>query len=400
MARAPRGAVGDAAIGRFPRPGGPAGASPGRSRAMSRRRVALVIANLGWGGAQKIMVAIANAWVARGWQVTLISIDADLAPSYFPPDPRIERVYLAVSAPSSDPLRAVLRNGRRLLALRRALRRSRAEVVLSFLSATNVRTLMAATGLGVPVVVSERGDPNRATLPRVWRILRSLSYPFAFRVVAQTDAALVRLGPLARRRGSVIPNPVVVPPQAVDGNRKTVVAVGHLAPVKGFDLLLKAFSRCVARHAGWELVIWGEGPQRHELAALVAALGLAERVSMPGRTRQPGTWVRDAGIFVLSSRHEGFPNALLEAMAAGLPVIATDCPVGGPRVLVDHGRNGVLVPGEDVAALAEALDRLMGDAAQRRALGEAARRSAGRYAFPEVIGRWTELIEEAAGRMA
>ena len=368
------------------------GGGPGR-----RRRVALVIANLGWGGAQKVMVSLANAWAQRGWGVTLISLGAEPPLMYFPVHPEVAIVYLGVSRHSSHPLSAVVRNTGRFLALRRAIGESGAAVVVSFLSTTNIRTLIATLGLGRPVIVSERGDPQRDTLGPIWRWLRRLTYPLAFRLVAQTEPALGCFAGAVRRRGVVIPNPVEVPPAPVVTTARTIVAVGHLDPVKGFDLLLQAFARCAAAHPDWSLTIWGEGDHRRQLEEVARGLGIADRVAMPGRSDRPGGWVEDAGLYVLASRHEGFPNALAEAMAAGLPVIATDCPVGGPRTLVAHGQNGLLVAPENVEALAAALDGLMADPVRRRLLGEAAWASMGRFASPLVMARWTELVEEAAG---
>lgn len=377
-------------------PDDPAERAASAGERVPRRRVALVIASLGWGGAQKVIVEIANHWAARGWAVTLISVGGDRAPPYFPRDPRLDVIFLGYTNASSHALEGARFNLRRILALRRTIRQSRAEAVVSFLSATNARTLLATAGLGLRVIVSERGDPRRASLSRTWRLMRSLAYPFAYRLVAQTEQALACFGPLVRRKGVVIPNPVVIPPRPVAGAHKTVVAVGHLAPVKGFDLLVEAFARCAPAHPEWRLVIWGEGDQRTRLEELSARLGVGERVAMPGRSARPGIWVQDAGIFVLSSRHEGFPNVLLEAMAAGLPVVATDCPVGGARTLLDNGTSGRLVPSEDIAALAAALDGLMANPAERRRLGEAARRSVARYAHHDVMAQWTRLVEEDA----
>ena len=123
------------------------------------RRLALVIANLGWGGAQKVMTAMANHWASIGWEITLISVDGRRVECYFPPLPQVRLVYLGASAPSDSVGKALFHNGRRVAALRRAIRTARAEAVISFLSATNVLTILAARGLGVPVIVSERGDP-------------------------------------------------------------------------------------------------------------------------------------------------------------------------------------------------------------------------------------------------
>lgn len=365
------------------------------SHRRSPRRLALVIANLGWGGAQKVMVTMANHWAAMGWQITLVSIDEELDECYFPPHPAVRVRYLGLSAPSRNPARALLHNARRLVVLRRAIRESGAEAVISFLSATNVLTLLATRGLRLPVIVSERGDPDRSSLSRAWQRLRSVTYPFAFGLVAQTDAALARFGPRTRRRGRVIPNPVPPPPHQPAGDGFDIVAAGHLLPVKGFDVLIAAFAAAARQRPDWRLTIWGDGPDRDALLDLARRLGVADRVRLPGRSTTPGGWLERAAIFVLSSRHEGFPNALAEAMAAGLPVAAADCPVGGPRAMITPGHDGLLVPKEDPAALAEALGQLMDDPLLRHRLGEAAARSARRYSADEVMARWTGLVEEA-----
>jgi GalNAc-alpha-(1->4)-GalNAc-alpha-(1->3)-diNAcBac-PP-undecaprenol alpha-1,4-N-acetyl-D-galactosaminyltransferase len=361
------------------------------------RRVVLVIANLGWGGAQKVMVTMANHWVEQGWDVTLISVDAELVPSYFPIHPAVTVLHLGIFAQSPTPFHAVAHNLKRLAVLRRAIRDCRADAVISFLSTTNVLTLLATRALGVPVVVSERGDPARGNLPRAWRMLRTLLYPTAYRLVAQTETALACFPAFIRRRGLVLPNPVALRRQLDAASRRTVVAVGHLVPLKGFDLLVEGFARCAVAHPDWRLVIWGEGPERERLLALAERHGIARRVELPGRSATPGAWLETAGIFVLASRHEGFPNVLVEAMAAGLPVIATDCPAGGPRAMISDGVDGLLVANEDVAALARSLERLMADPHARHRLGDAAARSAERFSLPQIMARWTALVEEAAG---
>jgi len=366
---------------------------PARSAPPSpARRLALVIANLGWGGAQKVLTTMANHWAAQGWEVTLISVDARRVDCYFPPLPQVKLVYLGAATRSAGPFRALLHNARRILLLRRAVRAVGAEAVVSFLSATNVLTLLATRGLGIPVIVSERGDPDRALLPLLWRHARTLTYPLADSVVAQTEYALARLGRTVRRRGTVIANPVSSCGVRPDTQGRQVSAVGHLVPVKGFDLLIEAFARASRNHPDWRLVLWGEGPDRGILLALAQRLGVADRVRCPGRSETPGGWIGSTTIFVLSSRHEGLPNALIEAMAAGAPVIATDCPVGGPRSVIAHGLDGLLVPPDDTGTMATVLERLMASAPLRSRLGTAAVKSAERFAEPAVMAQWTGLI--------
>lgn len=175
---------------------------------------------------------------------------------------------------------------------------------------------------------------------------------------------------------------------------RRVVAVGRLVAQKGFDLLLQAFARLQGRYPDWSLVIVGEGPLRAELEGLVERLGLSGRVFLPGLVQAVPALLKRCDLFVLASRYEGFPNALGEAMAAGLPVIAADCPTG-PRELVRHGVDGLLVPPEDPATLAEAMDRLMGDGEERRRLAGRAVEVTARFSEEKVLALWDQVLAEA-----
>jgi len=363
--------------------------------------LALVISELPAGGAQRVLSVLANQWAARGRRVTLITLAATGADS-FRLDPSIRRVGLGLRSPARGALEGVWNNVRRWRALRAALREARPDLVLSFVTETNVLTLLSSLGLALRVIVSERSDPGRYPLGRSWSWLRRRLYPAAVGVVVQTEAAragMRRAAPGARLE--VIPNPALLPegdPLRGPGPPERgpfVVGLGRLAREKGFDLLLRAFALCAPRHHGWSLVLVGDGPERAALADLAAELGLAARVRFTGLVPDPGRIVRRAALFVMPSRYEGFPNALLEAMACGLAVIAVDCP-SGPREIVDHERNGLLVPPEDPKALAAAMDRLMADEAVRRRLGERAVEVLERFNLNAVMGMWEALMARAA----
>jgi glycosyltransferase involved in cell wall biosynthesis len=167
--------------------------------------------------------------------------------------------------------------------------------------------------------------------------------------------------------------------------------------VKGFDLLLPAFKAALAEVPGWSLDIWGDGPERETLGRLAGELGLGEAVRFRGLTEDAYQVLRDSDLYVLSSRAEGFPNALVEAMACGLPVISTDFG-GAARDIVQDGVNGLLVPPGDPGALTAALVRLMRDGGERRRLGARATEVVQRYSTDRVVGLWEEAVEAARCR--
>lgn len=355
-------------------------------------RVALVLPGLSAGGTERVVSLLANHWAARGWLVSIVTMEEPGTAPYYPLDPRITIVQLALPAirrPLSAETQTVVR---RILALRRALRALAPDVVIAFLTRANIVTLLATRGSGLPVIVSERNNAALQSASRVWRWLRAHLYRRAHGVVTMTPGAHDHLARTTGARGRVIPN--FVDPGVVDLPQTpgtVLTAAGRLVPQKGFDLLLEAFARIAAAFPEWRLVIWGEGSERAALEAQRDRLGLGERVQLPGISSTPGAWLATAGVFVLSSRFEGWGNVLLEAMAAGRPVVAFDCP-WGPREMITDGRDGLLVPCGDVAALAEALARLLGDPALRLRLAAAARVSTRRFSIDRIAPRWDALV--------
>ena len=363
-------------------------------------KLTLVIASLERGGAERVISVLASAWAERGSEVTLITFD-DAEPPAYPLHPRIELRSLRVpNELAGNPVRALDRNVRRVRRLRRLIRESAPGVVLSFLDFPNLITLLATRGLRIPVIVSERANPAYDDLKAIWRVLRRCAYPRAAALVCQTSAMVAQLQKQIKIAGYAIPNPVEPTPsmgRAAPGesgvNSRTIIAMGRLVPQKGFDLLLEAFARVAGRHPEWSILVLGKGPLKATLEAQAESLGLRNRVRFVGAVPDPFPIMRAAGLFVFSSRFEGFGNALVEAMACGLPVISFDCPAG-PSDIIRHGVDGLLVPPEDIRALADAMDHLMTDAAQRERLARRAPEVLERFSLERVLALWEKLFDD------
>jgi len=372
------------------------------------RRLCLVISTLGAGGAERVLSTLANRWAAAGNFVTLVTLSDD-NDDFYRLDERIERVALGVMQPTRRTHEAVFQNLRRVRALREAIRTSRPDVVISFMNTVNVLTLMATIGLGVPTIVSERVDPRAHPIGRAWSLLRTHWYSRAYAVVVQTRSVAECMSEAMRiRRCEVIPNPLAPALTSLEGRvtaqprgtmSRTIVAMGRLVEQKGFDLLIEAFASTRPHESGWRLVIIGDGPQHTVLGSIATKLGVDDIVEFAGRIGRPEVVLRTAQIFALSSRYEGFPNALLEAMALGVACVATDCR-SGPADIIRHGVDGLLVPSEDVAALAAAIKSLMDDDVLRAELATRAIEVRERFSVDRIAAQWDALFVDAAGAPA
>jgi GalNAc-alpha-(1->4)-GalNAc-alpha-(1->3)-diNAcBac-PP-undecaprenol alpha-1,4-N-acetyl-D-galactosaminyltransferase len=368
-------------------------------------RLSLIIPSLAAGGAERVLAVLANEWADAGHAITLVTVGSR-EDDRQPLNPAINRVALDMMRRSTTTAQAIGTNWGRVTRLRAEIRRSHPDAVISFLSSTNVLTLAATRAIGTPVIVAERIDPRAEPISPFWAGTRRLLYPRADAVVVQTpDASQWASAFLPAEKVHVIPNPVVTlgadagdpgasvrRPDWLEGPSRKVFAAGRLTRQKGFDVLLRAFARCRSAHPDWSLIILGEGEERGRLEALAAELGIASAVALPGHVPNAVRVFPYADLFVLSSRYEGFPNALLDAMTCGLPVIATDCP-SGPRQIVRHALDGLLVEPDSVDDLHAAMHLAMNQPELRQRLASRAADVRERFSVPCVMRQWNALLD-------
>jgi glycosyltransferase involved in cell wall biosynthesis len=276
------------------------------------------------------------------------------------------------------------------LQLVRALWRVRSGVLIGTRPGLNLLASRFARG---PALVATEHAPFAAYDALVKReIRRRYAALDAIVVLGEDERAAFEQAAGGATAVHVIPNAVPALPGGLARlDAPVVVAVGRLHRVKGFDRLIRAFAAVAADHPEWRLRICGSGDERKALKALIAELGLEAHVRLVGRVAHIGRELERASIFALSSRAEGLPLALLEAMSKGVPVVSFACPTGPPAV-ISHGVDGLLVANGDEAALGRAIAALIEDEPLRRRLGAAALRKAETFGLETVGERWEALI--------
>jgi glycosyltransferase involved in cell wall biosynthesis len=267
---------------------------------------------------------------------------------------------------------------------------------LSFCDRTNVLAGLSANGK-TPIVISERSDPTFQVLPKMWQVLRRHAYGRCSMIVTQTDAAADFFDSYPVPR-IVIPSAVDPPPLSSDREiavaNQQIISVGRLATEKGFDQLIAAFAVVHRQYPGWKLRIVGEGPCRSSLQDQVQRLQLTDVVSMPGWIRSVWDELAASTLFVLPSHYEGFPSALLEAMAAGVPSIALEIQ-SGSRDIIRSGVNGILASG-DTASMAQAITTLIADDELREQLGKAGKSVVDDFSWESMVDQYETVLRSVA----
>jgi GalNAc-alpha-(1->4)-GalNAc-alpha-(1->3)-diNAcBac-PP-undecaprenol alpha-1,4-N-acetyl-D-galactosaminyltransferase len=365
--------------------------------------VTLVASSLAVGGAERVVQLLARGFDRHGHRVSLITTSTP-ADFYELPESvvRVRCHLTGVEAGRGTIPWVFPRAAARLLAslprLRSLIACQSPDLVISFMDQINVITLAAAARTW-HVVVTEHSDPRPRRVSPVMRALQRLAYPRALCLVSVSRGVDEAFAWLPHQQRLVIHNPVDIPPENVAPSPlptglmagQFVVAVGRLQQQKGFDLLIEAFDLVRRRHADWRLAVIGDGPERENLESQIRALRLDDAVMLLGTQKDPWSYLRAAGLFVLPSRREGFGNVLAEAMSCGLPVVSFDCRSGPSEIITDE-EDGILTPPGDVEKLAEAMARVIEAPELRSRLAARAFVSSRRFQLDRIVEQWEQNV--------
>lgn len=356
------------------------------------KRIALFISSLQKGGSERVMANLAEYFHDKKYDVILVT-QYQLENEYRI-SPEIRRVY-------SEPDEFLLQGGRiknfcvRFNTLREIWKAYKPDVILSFLGKNNLMAVAAAAFLPSKVAVSVRGEPTMEYEGRLLQLIAKLVFRFADGAVFQTEQARAFFSKSVRKKSVILPNPLnpLFLDRKICAEREDlIVAAGRLDENKNHAMLIHAFAKIAEEYPTVKLVIYGEGVLRTTLETLVAEKGLNDRITLPGNVDDVAEHICKARIFTLTSNTEGMPNSIMEAMALGIPVIATDCPCGGPAALIENGVNGLLVPVGDAFALADAFRRIFEDREFELKLRENARKITEKLAPDKVNQEWEAYL--------
>jgi GalNAc-alpha-(1->4)-GalNAc-alpha-(1->3)-diNAcBac-PP-undecaprenol alpha-1,4-N-acetyl-D-galactosaminyltransferase len=363
-------------------------------------RITLIIPGLTSGGAERVMVLLAEGFLQREHTVKVITLSNKDTDFYSLP-PAIEHVALNLRKKSPTLLHGVWNTIVRFIRLRQAVKETQPDIVISFMAPMNIFTSLALFQTKYPKIGTEHISPKISPCEQPWKMLRHFAYLNLNKVVSVSQDVNKDIDCLPEVKKTVIYNPFIpIPnmvdqlslPPGVDPNKKWITSMGRLTYQKGFDLLLTAFQTVANQYPDWQLLILGEGELKHDLENLRDQLRLSEQVVFTGAISPPFSILQNSDLFVMSSRFEGFPMAHGEALACGLPTIATDC--SGVGELIRDGVDGILVPNGDVTALASTMNRLMSDEVERNRLATLAPEVIERFSLDKFLDCWEKLINE------
>lgn len=323
---------------------------------MKNTTIVFVINALKVGGAAKMIQFVANSCEGHFGKIHLISLYDDESLGTL--NESIVRHNLGINAKGNKISRRFIV----VNALRKEIKQIRPDIVCSFVSDVCYYTRIATLGMPCIVTSAERGDPNIE--PRWAKPIIRWAYNHSDYCFFQLEKARDYFGNKVIKKSFVIPNPFVPSSNAspYEGeHNKTIVSAGRFTWQKGYDSLIKAFANVHAKHPDYTLVLYGDGPLLGEYKSLCRELNIIDAVVFPGYSNDIMEAIRKEGIFVLSSRYEGIPNSLIEAMTMKLPIVATDCTPGGADFLTKHGDLGILVAIDDIDGIADGINRLIED---------------------------------------
>lgn len=357
--------------------------------ASEQKVIAFYIGSLSRGGAERVMVNLSRYFYEQGYKVYLVTKTVD-EPEYEVPE-GVTRIIADITKDEETSSRIKnLRN--RIKKLRNIWKEIKPDIIVSFIRKNNLMAIASSRGLKIPVVVSIRSNPARELQGRIFKPLSFFMFRFADGIVMQTNQAKAFLPSYLQKKAVIMPNSLseqFLSVELSDERRKEIVTVGRIDDNKNQKMLVEAFSEISKDFPEWSLHLYGGGDRKKSLEEQYAS----ESIIFHGQISDVVECIKESAVFVLPSKQEGMPNALIEAMALKMACISTDCPCGGPADLIKSGENGILIPVDGKEELKVELIRVMSDDLLRTSLGEKARDSIIHLSPDKVNAAWKEYLE-------
>ena len=361
------------------------------------KKVMFHINSLGKGGAERVVANLSKEFVKKN--IAVVVATEWEAKDEYPLEEQVSRLGVGLSE-EEEALPGATKRKLRKKRLREAILREKPDVVYSFCRNANYRAVMAASGTKVPVIISVRSDPNVDYASAKHKIISAYLYGKAAGAVFQTPDARDFFPGFVAKKSTVIINPLhekYLGRGISKERRKAIVSVGRFHEAKDQLVLIKAFELLMADYPEYRLEFYGDASEDNTIAMVkeyIASHRLKDRVILKGGSDSLEKDIFDAAVFVLSSKYEGMPNALMEAMALGLPVVSTDCPCGGPASIIRDGENGLLVKVGDAEEMAAAIKKYLDHPEKAEELGREAALIQTKAAPDAVAQSWISYAEK------
>ncbi|SHJ38570.1 glycosyltransferase family 4 protein [Pseudozobellia thermophila] len=363
---------------------------------MKRKKIAFVIYNLESGGAERVITELANNFVNNFevFIITLVKTDP-----FYELNPNVNLLYCSEKVKKhTNPIKSIIDGMSRVSTLSKIIKRNKIQLVIGFMTTSNIYAIWASKLCHIPCIISERANHSIYKLPKLQTFVRDISYKLCNYLVVQTDAnRQFYSSKLSPSKIIVIPNPIAT---ALTNKRNLqlnkpkdniILNVGSFKKGKAQELLISAFSNI--KKEGWKIVFVGDGPTKQKNLDLTKELNLENRISFVGKQQNVHEFYNRASLFVFTSEHEGFPNALLEALYFGIPTISTNCE-HGPSELIVNQKNGFLIPVGDQDMLEQKMVELMENETLQYKFKENAMKSTESYQLDFIANIWRNYIEK------
>ena len=360
---------------------------------MKSYKVAFYISSLAKGGAQRVIINLAEHLIRQGIEVIIVTTKVEKE-EYNLPD-GVKRIISEIVAKESG--NRIQNLFRRVHKLRTIWRQEKPSIIISFVGKNNFMAIFSSVFFDVKTIVSVRGEPNAEYYTPIMKLFAKSIMGLADGLILQTRQAKEFFPKWIQRKSMILPNPLTPEFTIASVHKKreihTIVSIGRIDQNKNHKLLIDAFERIEKRYPDLKLIVYGDGELRESILQSIAGNDYEEKIQFPGLSSDVLTDLQNADLFILSSNTEGMPNALMEAMSLGLPVISTDCPCGGPAELIQNHVNGLLVPVGDVKAMEDAIIELLNDQNLTNYISDNALKIRTTHS-PEVVNcQWMEYIQ-------